>query len=154
MTRKGRIHVPEWLSRWLIAAAVVALGWLGSGHAAGSTVANSEHARGNEAHKLYCACGLKCKKQACCCGPKHAKPRPDAAPQVTYGPCIAEAPCGGEGLPSPSPTEPLGKSAALTPIRLVKLLTDAEHIPTHPLGTPPRRRSARLDDPPEYGRAA
>ncbi|WP_422927785.1 hypothetical protein [Singulisphaera sp. PoT] len=100
----------------------------------------------------HCKCGEACRGPACCC----SKPAParfatttDEASTLESGPCIGAIPCGGEGLPGPSPSWQAAKSALLAMPTKLRLDAPIARLHVGSMVLPPRILAPRLDDPPE-----
>src|SRR5262249_27211552 len=104
----------------LLAAACAVLAY---GPSASAATVSADPVRGKRAADHRCACPSCRGQSSCCCssrdpvkgppsrGPSHPPPSTPAAPAP--GPCIASAPCGGDGLPVSAPDSQGIKVAAL-----------------------------------------
>jgi hypothetical protein len=120
------------------------------------SAASVSSARGITAARHDCKCATKCRGESCCCGP-HAPhtplPAPESTPEpdrVVSNPCLMNAaPCRDSGLPSASSDGPVSRCASLPTIGHLRLETVGRPLPFSTQNLLPRRRSSRLDRPPE-----
>ncbi len=144
--------------RRILAVVLMAFAFAGSGNVSRASTTEGSWSESHKAEPHHCKCGQSCGGGSCCCSSgastSGSATKPSSKPIDPYarqekGPCIGATPCGGEGLPGPTPGWVAVKLAVLGfPIALNPVLSGS-YVTAFSPGFLPASYSTRLDDPPE-----